>query len=270
MMARLAMGLALLAPAAFGATAGEWTLRLQNWQSAPLELPGAPAKNTERRLLHAAWQSEHAGGRTGVSYEHQPVLIRTGDPATNGYLHQVDVRHATQLGDARLDVSLGVHGSSNIFTHQEFRSDVLVGRFRARYPIPGPFDAVGLAGDYRFGEFLVYPRLTATATLSGTELLFDLPVKLAWREPGERWSLALERYGERWATLDTTETVEGKLTLSEWRLTGRYRLWRPGEAEVHAGVGLSFDTEARYLDLKRGRVEGDLDPALFAFVEIGR
>ncbi len=198
MMARLVMGLALLAPAAFGATAGEWTLRLQGWQSEALELPGAPAEDTDRRLLHAAWQSQHAGGRTRVSYEHQPLLIRTGDPATNGYLHQVDVRHATRLGDVRLDVSLGVHGSSNIFTHQEFRSDVLVGGFRALHPIPGPFDAVGLAGDYRFGEFLVYPRLTATAALGGTELLFDLPPGATQVTAGAlRWN-ATASAGRRW------------------------------------------------------------------------
>lgn len=269
MITRLATGL-LLACTALSAGAGEWSMYFRAWQSQDFELPGVPARETERRAFGAAWHTGSNRHRTGVSYEHQPLLIRAGDPATNGYLHQVDLEHAGRLGAARYDLALGVHGSSNIFTHAEFREEALVGRFKVLYPLPGAFDATGLAGDYRFGEFLVYPRLTATIPAGGTELAFDLPVRLAWRDPGDRWSIALERYGERWATLDTTETVEGKLYLSEWRLTGRYRVWSSGDTRVDMGVGLSFDTEARYRDLERGRVEGELETALFGFVEISR
>lgn len=269
MILRVATGL-MLAIAAFGAAAGEWSLELGAWQSRDFELPGETPRNTERRSLRAAWHTGNGHRRTGVSYEHQPVLIRSGNPATNGYLHQLDVEHGGQLGPARYGLALGVHGSSNIFTHTEFREETLVGRFKVLYPVPGAFDAVGLAGDYRFGEFLVYPRLTATIPAGGTELAFDLPVSLAWRDPADRWSIALERYGERWATLDTTETVEGKLYLSEWRLSGRYRVWSSGDTGVDMGAGLSLDTEARYLDLERGRVKGELDTALFGFVAISR
>lgn len=269
MFTRAVTGL-VLAAAASSALAGEWSLHLNAWQSEDFALPGAPARETERRAFGAAWHTEGNRSRTGISYEHQPLLIRTGVPATNGYLHQVDVEHEGQTGTIRYDLALGVHGSSNIFTHTELREEALVGRFKVLYSVPGAFDAVGLAGDYRFGEFLAYPRLTATIPAGATELAFDLPVRLAWRDPGNRWSLALERYGERWATLDTTETVEGKLYLSEWQLTGRYRLWRTADTRLDIGAGVSFDTEARYRDLERGRVEGDLDPALFAFIEFSR
>ncbi len=260
----------MLAAAAFGAAAGEWSLELRAWQSRDFELPGETPRTTERRSLRTAWHTGNNPGRTGVSYEHQPLLIRSGNPATNGYLHQVDIEHGGRLGPARYDLALGVHGSSNVFKHTEFREEVLVGRFKVLYPLSGTFDAIGLAGDYRFGEFLVYPRLTATLPAGGTELAFDLPVRVAWRDPGDRWSLSLERYGERWATLDTTETVEGKLYLSEWRLTGRYRVWSSGNTRLDMGAGLSLDSEARYRDLERGRVEGELDTALFGFVKISR
>lgn len=269
MSTRIATGL-LLACNALGAAAGEWSLQLRAWQSEDFNLPGAPAQETERRAFGAAWHTEGIGNRTGISYEHQPLLIRTGNPATNGYLHQVDVEHEGHAGPTRYDLALGVHGSSNIFTHAEFGEEALVGRFKVLYPLPRAFDAAGLAGDYRFGEFLVYPRLTATIPAGDTEVVVDLPVRLAWRDTGQRWSVALERYGERWATLDTTGTVEGKLYLSEWQLTGRYRLWRSGDTRLDIGAGVSFDTEARYLDLKRGRVEGDLDSALFTFLEFSR
>lgn len=269
MIARVVTGV-VLAIAAFGAVAGEWSLHLRAWQSEDFALPGAPARETERRAFGAAWHTEGNRSRTGISYGHQPLLIRTGDPATNGYLHQVDFEHEGQAGATRYALALGVHGSSNIFTHTEFREEALVGRFKVLYPVPGAFDAVGLAGDYRFGEFLVYPRVTATIPAGATELAFDLPVRLAWRDPGNRWSVALERYGERWATLDTTETVEGKLYLSEWQLTGRYRYWHSGDTRLDIGAGMSLDTEARYRDLERGRVEGELDPALFTFIEFSR
>lgn len=269
MITRMATGL-LLTCTALSAVAGEWSLHLKAWQSQDFELPGAPARETERRAFGVAWHTGSNRNRTGVSYEHQPLLIRTGDPATNGYLHQVDLEHEGKAGATRYNLALGVHGSSNIFTHGEVREEALVGRFKVLYPVPGAFDAVGLAGDYRFGEFLVYPRLTATIPADDTEVIVDLPVRLAWRDAGQRWSVALERYGERWATLDTTETVEGKLYLSEWQLTGRYRLWRSGDTRLDIGAGVSFDTEARYLDLERGRVEGGLDSALFTFIEFSR
>jgi hypothetical protein len=269
MITRMATGL-LLTCTALSAAAGEWSLHLKAWQSQDFELPGAPARETERRAFGAAWHTEGNRSRTGISYEHQPLLIRAGNPATNGYLHRVDLEHEGKAGATRYDLALGVHGSSNIFTHGEFREEALVGRFKVLYPLPGAFDAVGLAGDYRFGQFLVYPRLTTTFRANDTEVIMDLPVRLAWRDPGQRWNMALERYGERWATLDTTETVEGKLYLSEWQLTGRYRIWRSGDTRLDIGAGVSFDTEARYLDLERGRVEGELDSALFTFIEFSR
>lgn len=260
----------LLGTVSVSATAADWSVRLQAWQAEDFELPGMAAEETERRSARFAWARTHEAGRTGIAYEHQPLLIRTGDPATNGYLHQVDVFHSGRIGPSRFDVALGIHGSSNIFTHAEFRSDALVGRFRALYPIPGIFDAVGLAGDYRFGRFLVYPRLTAAVPLDGTRLTLDLPVSLALEDTGGQWRVGIERYGEHWATLDTTETVEGKLYLDEWRLEGRYRLWSSQRTRVDAGLGTSFDTDTRLLDLKRGDVEGDIEPAFYGFIELTR
>lgn len=259
------------------AAASGWSLRVQHWQSEPFELAGADGRDTERHSLRADWHAKHAHGRTGVVYEYQPLLIRTGTPATNGHLHRLDLTHTTRLGETRMDAALGLHGSSNIFDDGRFllgggelRSEVLVGRFRVMRPIPGPIDAVGLAGDYRFGEFLLYPRIAATTTLGKGELFLELPVSIGWRDAGGRWRVGLERYGERWATLDATETVEGKLYLDEWRLAGRYRLGRWRGARLDIGAGLSFDTEARYRDLERGRVKGELETALFGFVKISR
>lgn len=255
---------------ALPAYAGEWSLHLRHWHAAGIELPGEPPDDVERQALGIAWHRHHGRGRTGVSYLGQPLLIRAGNPGTNGYLHRVDLEHAGRLGAAGVDAALGVHGSSNIFTHAKFRSEALTGRFDLLYPVPGPLDAVGLAGDYRFGGFHLYPRVTATVPAGNGELALDLPVGVHWRDPGGRWALGVERYGDKWATLDTTETVEGKTYLSEWQLTGRWRFGPFAGMSVEIGAGLSFDTEVEYLDLDRGRVRERVDPAPFAFLTLRR
>lgn len=260
---------ALLSLTVAGPATGQWSLRLQQWQEADTALPGLAPDAVERQALGLAWHGSHGNGHTGVAYLGQPVLIDIGNPATNGYLHQIDVEHQRTVGDTRLVVALGVHGSSNVFTHAEFRRDVLTGRFDVLHPITERTD-VGLAGDYRYGEFLIYPRLRITVSLGGNELLLDLPVGVHLGAPDGRWRLGVQRYGDKWATLDTTETVEGKFYLSEWQLTGQVRIGQFAGVDVQLGAGLSFDTEARYLDLERGRVKAELDPAAFAFIVFRR
>lgn len=277
MSVRLAVFVMLSLAPALEAAAGGWSVRIQHWQSEPLEVPGAIAEETERRSDRVAWHEDHAHGQTGIAYEYQPLVLETGAPLTNGFLHQIDLTHGMLVGETRVDLSLGLHGSSNVFEDGEFllgggnlRSDALVGRFRVMHPIAGWFDAVGVAGDYRFGRFLVYPRLAKSVSPGDTVLTADLPVTLGWRDAGGRWRVGLDRYGEHWATLDDSETLEGKLYLDEWRLTGRYRIWKRGQTHLNIGAGVSFDTEVRFTDVERGRVQGEMDPALFGFVEIGR
>lgn len=261
-----ALAVLLAAPA----QAGEWSLHLRHWHAADVELPGEPADGVERQALGLGWHDEHDRGRTGVSYLAQPLLIRAGNPGTNGYLHRVDFEHAGELGALQVDAALGVHGSSNIFTHAEFRSEALTGRLDLLYPVDGIPGAVGLAGDYRFGGFHLYPRYAVTLPAGGTEVVLDLPVGVHWRDAGGRWRVGVERYGDKWATLDTTETVEGKTYLSEWQLIARWRFGPFAGSRVELGAGLSFDTEVEYLDLDRGPVEERIEPAPFAFLTIRR
>lgn len=268
--------LILLMAIAGHAAASGWSLRVQRWQANTLEVAGEVARDIERRSERGSWHADHPFGRTGVVYEHQAIDLEAGSPATNGFMHQLDLTHGMQVGKTHVDLALGLHGSSNLFNGADFvtgganlRGDAVVGRFRVTRPLEGWLDALGVSGDYRFGRFLVYPRLVKSFPMGESELVLDLPVSIAWRDAGGRWRLGLDRYGEHWATLDDgTETVEGKLYLDEWRLSGRYRIWDWGETRLDLGAGFSFDTEAQYLDLERGRVEGELDPALFAFVEI--
>lgn len=269
MRSACALCLVVLALVAFDAAAAEWSVRYSIWQTEDFVLPHATPRGTERRGWRLAWHTDHGDSRSGIVYAYQSILIRTGAPATNGYLHRLDFTHSGGVGALRYHVTLGLHGSSNIFSYGEWRSEVLVGTFVLRYPLSGVVDSVGVAGDYRFGEFLVYPRVSAVFPINDTRLVVDFPVKLAWRDPGGQWRVMLERYGAHWATLDTSETVEGELYFSEWQIKGQWRLWRSGGYRLSVGLGWSFDSEARYLDLRRGVVEGELEPAFFGFVVLG-
>lgn len=265
-MFRTFLFVSLLAPGA--GNAGEWSARVAEWQTSTLTATGIAADEVERSAYHLRWRAAGADNIITVAYAHEPVLVRTGRPATNGYLHRLETGWKTDLGPLRADLGVGLHGSSNIFRHTIFHEDVLSGRFHLQYPLAGTaIDGVGLAGDHAFGEFLLYPTLARRFRLAGRTLAIELPTAIRWGNTGDPWYVTLHRYGRKWGTLDRDETVEGRLYLTEWRFETSTRL-SPGDngVSIRAGGGLSFDTRIRYLDLDRGFIEARQEPAAYVFV----
>ena len=195
--------------------------------------------------------------------------MRTGSPAHNGYFHQLDVRAERTLFDTSLVVTVGIHGSSNMFKHGDFHGDAAVATFAALHLRPERDTGIGLFGDYRFGRFHLYPRLKFTLDAGqSSELELDLPVAVRWRGAQDRWHAGIERYGEKWGALDASRNVESAFYLSEWRL-GVTRRWQSGGGPDWAlTAGVSFDTGVRYRDLVAGARDTDLDPAVYLMLEI--
>lgn len=222
-----------------------------------------------RRMFEAAYSQRGPGNRSYGRYVHQTLLIRGGDPAGNGYLHQIDVGYLWQSGDLTLDVAAGVHATSNMFKHGRWHRNAAAAVFAVHHELANEGIAVGVGGDYRFGRYLIYPRLHLPISLGDGSLTVDLPVSAIWESDDSRWRLAAERYGDKWATLDAPRQRHSKLYLSEWRLGGTLGLpaGRLG-VRLEIGAGVSINSRVDYLDRSAGRRSVALEDRLFGQVAV--
>ncbi|WP_297791280.1 hypothetical protein [uncultured Marinobacter sp.] len=246
-------------------------LQYRHWQPYdwPEDVPSATEVSRSQRGL--GWRHQGNAIKFGVDYDYQPLRIRSGAPAHNGHLHRLTFGGQWQLRLYRVEARAGLAGTSNMFKHQEFHSDVVNGRvamFRA-VSEDSPL-SLGVGGDHRFGSFRWLPRVRWQHASENGQWLIDLPVMLRWQSPGERWELRLERKGDRWATLDKAREVESALYLREWRTELTYRIgsgrqWWPS---VVLGIGASVDTRVRYRDLDAGTLDLRLGDALFGTIRL--
>ena len=248
-------------------TAASWSASVGQWQTANMDMPAAVrGSGVQRQAVGLAWEGELVDLPHKISWVHQPVLIRTGRPAHNGYFHQFDVHADRTLGDITLAVTVGVHGSSNMFKHVDFHGDAFVVTFDALHRPEDRQFGIGLFGDYRFDRFRLYPRVLFDLDVGAGALELDLPVAARWRDGRERWSAGIERVGEKWGALDASRNVESAFRLTEWRV-GVTRRWQTGNGHGWAlTAGVSVDTGVHYQDLVAGSREMDLDPAAFLAV----
>ncbi|MBW0147184.1 hypothetical protein [Marinobacter arenosus] len=246
-------------------------LLYRQWQPYdwPEDVPSASEVTRSQRGL--GWRRERADGDFGVDYDYQPLRIRTGEPAHNGHLHRFMVGGQWRHGLYRVQARAELAGTSNMFKYQSVHGDIATGRvavFRSVHESSA--FSLGVGGDHRFGSFRWLPRIRWEHTDDNGQWLADLPVLLQWQSPGSRWTLRLEREGDRWATLDATREVEGALYLREWRteLTYRINSGRPWWPAMVLGVGASVDTRVRYPDLDAGTLDLRLGDALFGSIRL--
>lgn len=247
-------------------------LQYRQWQPYdwPEDVPSATEVSRSQRGL--GWERRGTAGRFSIDYDYQPLRIRTGEPAHNGHLHRLTFGGLWQHGRYLVEARAGVAGTSNMFKHQVFHSDVVNGRvalFRAVNE--GSPLSLGVGGDHRFGSFRWIPRVRWQHTGNNGHWLIDLPVLLRWQSPGERWQLSLERKGDRWATLDKAREVESALYLREWRVELTYRIASGNQLwpSVDVGIGASVDTRVRYRDLQSGTLNQRLGDALLGSIRFG-
>lgn len=250
----------------------DFYLLYRQWQPYdwPDDAPSAAEVTRSQRGL--GWRHPGAAGEFRVDYDYQPLRIRTGEPAHNGHLHRLAFGGHWQHQLYLVEAQAGLAGTSNMFKHQSVHSDLVNGRvamFRAVRE--GSPLSLGVGGDHRFGSFRWIPRVRWERTDERGNWLMDLPVMLRWQSPGERWTLQLERKGDRWATLDGTRKVENALYLREWRAELSYRVSSGNRRwpEVELGVGASVDTRVRYRDLDAGTLDQRLGDALLASIQLG-
>lgn len=268
----MALLAAVMGPPRIVDASSDFYLLYRQWQpySWPDDVPSADEASRSQRGL--GWHRRGDAGGVGVDYDYQPLRIRTGEPAHNGHLHRLTFGGYWQHGLYRAQGRAGIAGTSNMFKHQTFHSDVVNGRvavFRALdegLPL-----SLGVGGDHRFGSFRWLPRLRWEHASDSGQWLVDLPVLVQWQSSGERWQFRLERRGDRWATLDSAREVESALYLREWRGELTY-LASPGEGpwpSVTLGLGASVDTRVRYRDLAAGTLDQRLGDALLGSLRLG-
>ncbi len=262
-----AISIALLLLPTATVFASPWSLEIQQWRATRFENSRqkdlAAIKRSQFGISYR-WSREQAVAR--LSYVHQPVLIRNGDPAHNGYFHQLDLSLHIGRGPTRVEVTTGIHGSSNMFKQFDFHDEAFVSKFSVMHKVSNDTTRIGINGDYRFGHFRLYPRLSFSKVWSeDSELTIDLPVALLWRK--HDWQIGIKRHGEKWAALDSESKSESAFYLNEWRLGVRWQV--PASKDnvtFELGAGVSFDSGVRYLDLVRGWQEEDLEAALFVLL----
>lgn len=254
-------GLMLLWILATPCRASAWPLMLEfsHWpDSAIIE----PSDDMERRALALSYRRDQA---TIFRYAHEPLLVRIGDPAHNGYLHQWGVETRRTAERWRLQLEAGLHGSSNMFKYQRLHREALVGRFDWHWDGSAQsLGWLGISGDYRFGGFRLYPSMDRRLALPGaTELHLRLPQALIWQAGDERWQLGLRRYGQKWGALDASRQVKSAVYLQEWQLEGRWQAWQTGRFMLELGAGISFDSRLSHTDLQAGRQTLRLEDAAY-------
>lgn len=240
--------------------ADELLLAFTQWED------GAEPEQRDMRLRYD-WQSgKHLSGHFRFTY--QPVLLEGGypPPAHNGHLYEYAVGLRRQWQGVTLELETGAHISSNMFIHGRFHGEALVTTFRLWSGQNEERWQPGLAGDYLFGGFRLYPRLRRSLPAGDTRIDLELPVALRWRAGDGRWSVGLQRHGRKWGVLDREREQASAVYLSEWRLqlTARGNTgWRGMDLEV--GLGWSLDRTLRYSNTAglRRRIEPG-DAAFFS------
>lgn len=260
----LAISLLLLTFLTTKVFANPWSIEIQKWNATQFENSrqiDSAAIERGRFSISYDWSHEHAD--TNLSYGYQPVLIRSGNPAHNGYFHRLDLGFRLHQGATQIEFTSGIHGSSNMYKHFDFHNEALVSIFSIMRTMSSDAVQIGINGDYRFGHFRLYPRVYISKVLSKAgELTMDFPVALIWRK--HHWQFGITRYGEKWAALDSEREFDSAFYLNEWRLGGRWQVpVSKTKVAFELGAGISFNTRIDYLDLVRGWQEKDLESAVF-------
>ncbi len=250
--------------------AADALVRASRWDATRFaDAPPAGTRSIERRQIEAAYGREWDRHGLQLHYLHDALLIRSGDPGSNGYLHRLDAGYGWEADRLAVDLKAGIHASSNMFKHGRWHPDAVTVSFAGWHELPDrPFSA-GVAGDYRFGRFLIYPRLRLPLELRESSLIVDLPVALTWATNDGRWRVELQRYGDKWATLDPDRRTHAKLYHREWRLTGTLSL--PAglrTSRVEFGAGISLGGRVDYLDRSAGQRSERLKNRLFGQVAV--
>lgn len=242
-----------------------WEFEARRWQDG--EVGGVNVSGDEAQIardefyLARHWHSAEDNLLT-ISYAHQPILFRVGEPAHNGYLHQLDLEVGYDFSGTRFSVGAGIHGSSNMFKHGDFHREAGVFNFAILHRFDMWNGEAGFNGDHRFGNFKVYPRIRfLRQTGNGGEITFDLPESVIWRRG--QWRLATERYGEKWGALDKERDIQSAIYLREWRVSSRLHIWRQSGMSAYAELGMGFNTRLEYLDLSSGWRDKRLDDSVF-------
>lgn len=206
------------------------------------------------------WRGSQAdtGLSLGAGYEYRILDLQAGQPAHNGHLHQLGMTAYWQRADWQVELNAGLHGSSNMFANQRFHADALVleGQAMWQWQAPALHEelAVGLAGDYRFGGFALYPRFDFESEWLGLDWQLHLPVAARLASADGRWRLALQRQGEKWAALDRSLSRQSAIYLSHWQLTSEIRLGHTGPLEWRLVKAQSFSNRLKQQDLELGAV----------------
>lgn len=243
-----------------------WEFEARRWQDrevAVINGGGDEAQITRGEFyLSRHWQSTEDNSLTAF-YTHQPMLIRMGEPAHNGYLHQLDLETTYNFSGTRVSIGAGIHGSSNMFKYGDFHRDAGVFQFAVLHRIQKTWGLeVGVNGDHQFGNFKVYPRVRFSQPAGrGGEIIFDLPESIVWQSG--LWRLGIARYGEKWGTLNRERDIHSAIYLREWQVSSRLQLWRQTGLSVYAELGMSFNTRLEYLDLLAGWQDRRLDDSVF-------
>lgn len=263
----ISIGVLLLLFSAAALSANPWSFEFRQWRATEAEnFEPEDSTEIERRQFRLSYLWSRDQVDTIFSYDQQPVLIRDGSPAHNGYFHLLDLSFCLCKGPTRLESTTGIHGSSNMFKHVDFHNEALVSTFSIIHILVDDAVLVGINGDYRFGHFRLYPRVSLSTELSkGSKITLDLPIALLWQK--NRWRFGITRYGEKWAALDSERSKESAFYLNEWRLGGQWQVPLSGVVDLVLGAGISFDTQVHYLDLVQGWLDEDLESAVF--VELG-
>ncbi|MDO8863761.1 hypothetical protein Q6D67_18875 [Haliea sp. E1-2-M8] len=258
--------LGLLLTASPLAVARDWSVDAIAWEDGGIAGTSTlEHENVSRQALQLGYRWDRADPSAyALRYKHQTLRIRQGNPAGNGYLHQLDWRQQTEWQQFQVELTLGVHGTSNMFKYTDFHRDALVATGAIGYRFGSEGTSIGFAGDYRFGSFMLYPQWRTAIALGQSSLQLNLPVAIALQAADGDWQLGFERYGEKWGTLNSDRQIADKLYLHEWRLSGLYRLsLRQGDLALVVGAGMSLHTRVHYLDLDAGTRRERLEDRLY-------
>ena len=241
-----------------------WSVEIRQWQATQFEKSrqkDAPPIKRRQSSISYHWSQEQT--EISLSYSYQPVLIRNDDPAHNGHFNQLDLSFRLHHGSTRVELISGIHGSSNMYQNFDFHKEALVSKFSVIRTGSNDTVHIGINGDYRFGHFRLYPRVSISKILSkGSELTIDLPIALLWKKHG--WQIGIKRYGEKWAALDSEKMLESAFYLNEWRFGGQWQVpLSKDKVAFEVGAGVSFNSRVHYLDLFRGWQKKDLASAVF-------